>query len=300
MAKSKSGGTRAMIRGRVGNDVYSIGLNGAGKKQQVVRSLAEVVANPQTTAQMKGRMIMSTLMQAVSVLRPIIDHSFDGIAAGQPSISEFIKRNYKLIKDDVAAHPASSNNFGLVPYQQKGMQPGKYVISEGEAQFPTGWELNTPRNSAMIPVGATPTYGTLKTGWNLAEGEYYTTYAIDWIDLNDKSKGVKLLMARLSLKSGLTDSTSLTDQNAAAAFNIEGNTIPTFEVSDGQLSIKIDIDSDSSFYGLRYGIITRIQDGKKIHSSSYLVSAGDANSASDQVLPTYPTGSQMFLNGGEI
>ena len=300
MAKSKSGGTRAMIRGRVGNDVYSIGLNGEGKKQQVVRSLAEVVANPQTTAQMKGRMIMSTLMQAVSVLRPIIDHSFDGIAAGQPSISEFIRRNYKLIKDDVAAHPASSNDFGLVPYQQKGMQPGKYVVAYGEASFPAGWTLTPNRNSAMIPVGATPTYGTLKAGWALADGEYYTLYAIDWVDHSDLSKGVKLLTVRVALKSGLNDSTSLTDSSAAAAFDIEGNITPEFEVSDGQLSIKFEMDSDGSLYGQRYGIITRIQDGKKVHSTSYLVCAGPADSASDQVLPTYPTGSQMFLNGGEI
>lgn len=300
MAKSKSGGTRAMIRGRVGNDVYSIGLNGAGKKQQVVRSLAEVVANPQTTAQMKGRMIMSTIMQAASVLRPIIDHSFDGIASGQPSISEFIKRNYKLIKDDVAAHPASSNNFGLVPYQQKGMQPGKYVIAQGEASFPAGWTVASERGFALIPVGANPTYGSLKTGWDLAEGEYYTVYALDWIDINDKTKGVKLLMVRVALKANLDESTALTDSNAAAAFDIEGNVTPEITVSDGDLSIKFDMNSGGSLYGSRYGIITRIQDGKKIHSTSYLISAGETGSASDQVLPTYPTGSQMFLNGGEI
>lgn len=300
MAKSKSGGTRAMIRGRVGNDVYSIGLNGAGKKQQVVRSLAEVVANPQTAAQMKGRMIMSTIMQAASVLRPIIDHSFDGIAAGQPSISEFISRNYKLIKDDVAAHPASGNNFGLVPYQQKGMQPGKYAVSYGEASFPAGWTLNAPRNTAFIPVGATPTYGSLKTGWDLAEGEYYTIYAIDWIDHNDYTKGVKLLSVRVALKSNLNESTALTDSNAADAFDIEGNITPEFSISDGELNIKFDMDSDGSLYGQRYGIITRIKDGKKIHSTSYLDCAGETGSASDQVLPTYPTGSQMFLNGGEI
>ena len=62
MAKSKNGGTRAMIRGRVGSDVYSIGKDGKGARQQVVRSLAEQVANPRTQAQMFNRMIMSTVM----------------------------------------------------------------------------------------------------------------------------------------------------------------------------------------------------------------------------------------------
>lgn len=46
MAKSKSGGTRSYIRGKIGADVYSVGKDGKGKRQQVVRSLAEQVANP--------------------------------------------------------------------------------------------------------------------------------------------------------------------------------------------------------------------------------------------------------------
>ena len=77
--------------------------DGKGKKQQVVRALAETVKNPQTIAQMRGRMIMSTVMQAQSAMAYIVDHSFDGVPAGQPSISEFIRRNYELIKADVAA-----------------------------------------------------------------------------------------------------------------------------------------------------------------------------------------------------
>ena len=87
MAKSPVGGSRAMLKGRIGSDVYSVGKDGKGRRQQVVRSLAEQVSNPRTQAQMEGRMIMSTVMQAVAGLSAIIDHSFDGIANGQPSIS---------------------------------------------------------------------------------------------------------------------------------------------------------------------------------------------------------------------
>lgn len=300
MAKSKSGGTRAMIRGRVGNDVYSIGLNGAGEKQQVVRSLAEVVANPQTTAQMKGRMIMSTVMQACAVLRPLIDHSFDGLAAGQPSISEFIRQNYSLVKADVAAHPASGNKFSLVPYQQKGMQPGNYLVVNGNAMFPAGWTLVPNRNMAFIPVGETPTYGSLKAGWGLEEGEYYTIFAIDWIDQNDHKKGVQLFTNRFSLKENLTDATVLSAENAADAFNIEGNGTPQYQISEDGLRINYNLQSDGMFYGLTYGVITRIENGQKVHSKTFLACGADSNSASDQVLPTYPVGSQMYLNGGDI
>lgn len=133
MGKSKNGGTRSMLRGRVGSDVYSVGKDSAGKRQQVVRSLAESVANPQTSAQMKGRAIMSTVMQAVSALAQIIDHSFDNVPAGQPNVSEFIRRNYALIKEDVAANPSASNTFGIVKYGEKGAKQGVYVIAAGSA-----------------------------------------------------------------------------------------------------------------------------------------------------------------------
>jgi len=136
MAKAKSGGTRSFLRGRIASDVYSIGKDGNGRKQQVVRSLAETVANPQTTAQMRGRMIMSTLMQVVSGLSGLIDHSFDNVAIGQPSISEFIRRNYQYIKADVAAHPASGNQYGLNAYQVKGAKAGAYQIAFGKAILP--------------------------------------------------------------------------------------------------------------------------------------------------------------------
>ena len=133
MAKAKSGGTRSFLRGRVGSDVYSIGKDAKGNKQQIVRSLAESVANPQTLAQMRGRMIMSTIMQAVSSMAAIIDHSFDNVPAGQPNVSEFIRRNYALVKADVAAHPASGNEFGLNKYGEKGVKQGAYVVSGGSA-----------------------------------------------------------------------------------------------------------------------------------------------------------------------
>ena len=136
MAKSKSGGTRSYIRGRIGSDVYSIGRDGKGSRQQVVRSLAEQVSNPRSQSQMFGRMIMSTVMQAVSGLAPIIDHSFDGVAKGQPSISEFIRRNYALVKADAVAHAATGNSFELSKFQEKGCKVGYYAISTGTVVKP--------------------------------------------------------------------------------------------------------------------------------------------------------------------
>ena len=134
--------------------MYSIGKNAKGKKQQVVRSLAETVANPQTIAQMRGRMIMSTIMQAQSALKPIIDHSFDNVVGVQPNLSEFIRRNYALIKADVAANPSSGNAFGLNAYQEKGVKQGAYIISDGKAAVPAAVSLDKAAGVITIALAA--------------------------------------------------------------------------------------------------------------------------------------------------
>lgn len=300
MAKSKSGGTRSYIRGRVGADVYSIGRDAKGAKQQVVRSLAETVANPQTLAQMRGRMIMSTVMQAVSVMRPIIDHSFDNVPTGQPSISEFISRNYALIKADVAAHPSKDNEFGLVAYGAKGMQDGSYIISQGEAVLPAGITFSNSAAKAKIVIGENGTYGDLKTKWGLTSEEYLTLITLVQNDAQDVNKGISITVARFRIKENLAADTVVTAENAAAAFDIEGDATPVFALSDGELTIGLKSDASSMFYNYQYHIVTRKVNGAFIHSTCVMTGLLTSQSTADKVLPTYPVGTQMFLNGGEI
>lgn len=301
MAKSKSGGTRSYIRGRVGADVYSIGRDAKGAKQQVVRSLAETVANPQTIAQMRGRMIMSTVMQAVSALRPIIDHSFDNVSVGQPSISEFISRNYALIKADVDAHPSSGNYFELNAYQQKGWKIGQYIVSYGEAQYPSTIISARGGRSLGITVGETLTYGALKAAWGLTDGEYVTLIGLIDNEEGNPDAGYSPLIARLSLKDDLNEETVLTAENAADAFNIEGNVSPIFSISDGELRVKVNTNAESRGYGQGWSIITRKSGSGFIHSTCQMIWGSAANAYSaDVVLPTYPIGTEMFLDGGNL
>lgn len=295
MAKSKNGGTRSYIRGRVGAEVYSLGKDGGGKKQQVVRSIAETVANPQTEAQMRGRMIMSTVMQAAKAFKPIIDHSFDGVPTGQPSISQFISRNYELIKADVAAHPASGNEFGLNQYQEKGAKYGKYVVSEGKANVPAGMAYDGSAGNCAIKLGTVaPTIGDLKTklGWN--EGDYYTILGLD--------ENNKLAYARFSLKSGLTDSTAISDANVSTLFDIDTNGSASVSFNEpvgqtGQYSVTFVFTAPYKNGGL---VITRKTSKGYIHSSCTLALLVAATYTADVALPTYPQGEELFLNGGDI
>ena len=290
MAKSKSGGTRSYIRGKIGADVYSIGKNGQGQKQQVVRSLAEVVSNPQTQAQMKGRMIMSTVMQAVSTLSPIIDHAFDGLPAGQPNISEFIKRNYQLIKADVAAHPASGNRFGLVKYQEKGPQYGPMIISNGKVVIPVAVTLVVASGSAELYLPATvnvTTYGGLLSAMGLEMGDMVTVCG--W-DANGQ-----LAFYRLKVKEGLTLTTVITSANIASMFDVESSDTISFTAQTSNIKV-----ADGTNWEAGALIYSKKDGSAWIHNTAELDGSVASNRASDNVLPTYPTGSERFLNGGDI
>lgn len=287
MAKSKSGGTRSYIRGRVGSDVYSIGKNAKGKKQQVVRSLAETVANPQTIAQMRGRMIMSTIMQAQSALKPIIDHSFDNVVGVQPNLSEFIRRNYALIKADVAANPSSGNAFGLNAYQEKGVKQGAYIISDGKAAVPAAVSIDKAAGVITIALSAsTMTMAGLKAALNFGNEDFLTIVGIDLANAAE--------YCRYHINQSLADDTAISASNIASVFETEGNATPVVAVAGNAITITLAAVAGSCAF-----IVTRKVSDGFIHSKAVLGAGTNLSWNADAALPTYPVGENKFLNGGD-
>lgn len=297
MAKSKSGGTRSYIRGKIGADVYSIGKDGKGAKQQVVRSLAEVVSNPQTALQMKGRMIMSTVMQAVSGLSQIIDHSFDGLPAGQPSISEFISRNYALIKADVEAHPSASNAFGLNKYQEKGIKLGAYIISNGKAALVPFTENQSQLSIAVVQSAqsANATIQDLLNALGLTVNDKFT---LVWIAF-DGNGDTQTYFARFGFKEGLDVTGKIATVGITNIFTFETNspeTLATIAVYSSGSFVITPINTISA-----YGVITSVKTANGWeHSRTVMICLDSPAWTSAVALPTYPVGSQRFLNGGDL
>ena len=296
MAKSKSGGTRSYIRGKIGADVYSVGKDGKGKRQQVVRSLAEQVANPQTEAQMFGRMVMSTVMQAVSAMKPIIDHSFDGIPAGQPSISEFIRRNYALVKADAEAHPASGNAFGLNKYQEKGVNGGAYIISKGNVAVPSAIALTASESKIAITLSAAAhKVSDLKAALGMGSGDdYFTLCGI----CTEGGSVERFQFVRLRVADTLADSTDITSSNIAQVFALEGNNTPTISIDNNVITITL----AHYLYMAGVGLIVSRKNADGWQHSTCTLNGGGASMFwnANTALPTYPQGSARFLNGGDI
>lgn len=291
MAKSKSGGTRSYIRGKIGADVYSIGKNGKGDKQQVVRSLAEVVSNPQTEAQMKGRMIMSSVMQAVSALSPIIDHSFDGRPTGQPNISEFISRNYALVKTDVQAHPTSGNTFGLNKYQEKGAKGGAYIISKGVVPTPTAFTTALSDGVATLTIalgGANKKVSDFLALSGLQKGDYFTLVGI-------RQGGAGLAYARIHILETANDDTVIADASLDSIFSVETNVSFYKGVDDNDLKFQFQVLSFSAGT-----ILSRKNNAGWEHNTCTMAYAAGLDWVATDALPTYPQGTSRFLNGGDI
>lgn len=318
MAKSKNGGSRAFVRGRIGSDVYSIGKDGKGTRQQVVRSLAVQVANPRTTSQMIGRMLMSTVMQAVSELKPIIDHSFDGYPKGQPSISQFIRLNYALVKnyyDNIADGQAGS--FNLNKYQEKGCLYGSYQISDGEVTAPKNTDITTASGGfAAIKVAVAQfteahdfTFADVKAAWPFGLTDKITLVAqtggADGLD--------NVLFQRISLNLSLADSTVITADNAKSCFVFEGNCTPGIDVKipsttqAGYVRPMLLKDDQGDYTGLWGGNVTAIRSKSENGVWKHSTASFNANNSEsiqyrskETALATYPVGTEQFLNGGDL
>ena len=285
MAKAKSGGTRSFLRGRVASDVYSIGKDAKGNKQQIVRSLAESVANPQTLAQMRGRMIMSTIMQAVSSMAAIIDHSFDNVPVGQPNVSEFIRRNYALVKADVATHPASGNAFGLNKYGEKGIKQGAYVVAGGSAADIAGVTLNGDNKTLVIALSDGATIADLRSALGIGTEDYFTAVCI--------TADGKFLYNRFHVSQSLPSATEISADNIASVISLDGNVNVTLAFASNKITATFaDFSANAGI------IVSRKENATYKHNDVVLVAPAAPTFTSDDALPTYPTGSQRFLNGG--
>lgn len=285
MAKAKSGGTRSFLRGRVGSDVYSIGKDAKGKKQQVVRSLAESVANPQTLAQMRGRMIMSTIMQAVSSMSAVIDHSFDNVPVGQPNVSEFIRRNYAAVKADVAAHPAADNTFGLVAYGEKGIRQGAYIVAAGSAVDLAGATLNGANKVLTITLSVGATVADLRAKLGLGNEDYFTAVCI--------TKDAKFLYNRFHISQSVDSATIISNDNIASIIALDGNVGVLLAFANNTITATFADFSENC--GI---IVSRKENSTYKHNDCVLEAPEDAAYTADVALATYPQGSQRFLNGG--
>ena len=179
-------------RGKVGSLVFS-----RSNGKQVVRARAEVIKNPRTETQLVQRIILNTISQAYSKMQPIVDHSFEGVAPGQKSMSFFNKRNMDNLRAKIAATIAAGDTFvECLAYSPLGTNyfvPNEYVIAKGslpeiKAEFAT-------LGRAAISGLAANTYAAVIDAYGLERGDQLTFVTVD----GNMSSGLDFHFARVIL-----------------------------------------------------------------------------------------------------
>lgn len=288
MAISKNGGTRSRLRGRVGSEVYTMGKDGRGNKQQIVKAIAEKVENPQTASQMRTRMIMSTCQQAKSAMRYIVDHSFDKVVTPLANLSRFVSLNAQLIRADINAHPSEDNLFGLSKYGEKGLKQGAWLISEGYANAPHFDDENISQGLYILIMDDDDfTKSDIMAALGMYAADYLTFCAID--------SGGSFLFCRYRFNPAFDNNTIVTSGNVSQLFLTEGNV--KFAVSISGEGLVFNMSPAIECHGVIKSVKTR---SGYIHSTCQMYCVAGIGTPSDEAFPTYPVGKSAYLNGGDI
>lgn len=183
-------------RGKVGDIVFS-----RSNGQQIIKSRTAQVRNPQTKAQMIQRIILNTIAQAYSAMAPICDHSFEGVAVGQNSMSFFMSKNAKLLRSLASENGLDNSVPMVVALGSNDLASNAYVISKGTLP-----EISLSEDSeyAGFKAGAN-TYQDIIDRYGLNRGDQLTFCILD--GLNTHGRGMMFHYARVILDPREADGT---------------------------------------------------------------------------------------------
>lgn len=304
-------------RGQAMGMVFSHGQDGFGNSQQITRALPENVANPRTSSQQYSRMIASTVAKAYSVLKPLADHSTEGVAYGQQSMNAFLRRNQQLARQAVGA------TEGFAPYKYedacvfygcqlaKGSLPKCENWDESEAtDFSVAVLHGLGAHKGETEQAIAAAYGFENVGDVCTLVALLNSQADQSYELNGLTVvGTPVLVyVRLKLKKIPTTSTV----SSLAEFNA------LFDYSDSD-GVKIEFEQDAATYPteMQVNVGTALQEnGYQVQgwcqvmshttvngwkrSDAFIESHPNAQSLwtpKDVALATYPIGTEKILNG---
>ena len=102
-----------LITGKIGGDVGYMVKNAKGRVSQGWRAYQAHVSNPNNYAQRYNRVILSTMARAYSVMRPICDHSFEGVSGASRNQKEFAKINMPILQERARTGNGAFNPKGF-------------------------------------------------------------------------------------------------------------------------------------------------------------------------------------------
>ena len=171
------------VRGSVGDVTFWV-----GRGEQLSRVRKRVVGNPRSTAQQIQRMIFASVSWAYQLLKPIADHSFEGVTYGGPSQSRFLSLNLKQLRAwypndqkpdnrpvDVKAYilPSREGAIGC------GLQIAAGTLPEVMPHVSEGGQLDAFGKSVELAEGAQFSIANMLASLGAAAGDQITLVAVD-------------------------------------------------------------------------------------------------------------------------
>lgn len=277
-----------MGRGSIG-DVTLYRANG----QQCSRARNRVVKNPRSAGQQIQRMIAATVGYAYSGLSTIVDHSFEGVAYGGPSMNMFRKLNMDKLRataTTIVNNPEQKNPACFAMKGVRTVYPNSYVIATGSieskayliglpsaAEKQAGFTISASAGKLTVPALLVATGAQI--GDQLTFVAINNALSVPLATYGDKGRntvyGGDVAIRRVKFKTSYTDeelAAEITADNFATLFDMEV-TSPWSQLQISKLtsdSIQVlfaDLDSDVKFgaFGL---IISRKQGEKWLRSTS--------------------------------
>lgn len=269
-------------------------LNG----MQITKDRVYNVKNPQTLAQMQQRALMATVVTAYSRMKPICDHSFEGIEVGSKTMAEFIKTNLFKLKDSVPS-------INLTEYKAGQFASNKYIVSKGTlASLPNSSQEIESLNYQTYEIRNTwddsITYSKLAEYVGLKKDGMLTIMQIFegqlwWVRLKFTEK----IMA--SSKKIDKNTNLVSDMQSIDIDSVEGNgtTLAGFiklgENNQTKMSILVQRESGDSV-----ALIKSIRDGLTWKRSTEELSIDVTKFDYNVTLSTYPINTTLLLNGGNM
>lgn len=288
MAKSK--GFFGLRKGSTKSLTFSV-LDG----KQITKDRVYDVKNPRTEAQMRQRMLMTTVGAAYKMLKSIADHSFEGYSSGMQCMRQFNSRNLNRFKKAAAAKGEVAFN----EYKDGDINPLPFILASGSLP---GFDYKLDAASNLEIVGQKD-----DADFTTAEG-IYAALGVQRNDLitfctvigeGSVSNGVYTYKAERFDIVRLYCDKSGTVAKAADAFTISTNNDQA-AVSMSVAANAITIKSGEADFGAV--IQSRKNDSGWLRSNAVMVVNDTTISGvkTANQLATYPVGTELILNNGPM
>lgn len=139
MARSRVGGSKGLLTGKVGDVIYSITRNADGSFRQGIGAYPESRFNPNTDAQACARMTMGMIERAMFTYRDFMGTGFEGVDPGTNSVSKFSEVNYNEIREEILQYWDMPDwtewNYDFPKKGQTVPKDGEFIISQGSIRW---------------------------------------------------------------------------------------------------------------------------------------------------------------------